>query len=794
MKWFLCSKKSVNAVLIFLSIMIFVLPFSVSVFLLDLCKSLIIKDKINNNLILLNKLRNEVDYELKKVSETITHILTYDKLILVGNLWDSRKDSSDLWEYFEYYKRFESLNWINGKLKPIMILFIRKGEIIYFTSEEFGSFFTFGFKNFYNYFSPYKMDFNVWYNKVFKKSNDKFRKKFDLHEFQINGKKILALCTSFGIRSTDFDNLLGVFQIIIDVNKFQKLLSEDELSKQGSEIFIYDKGEQKILVSNRVDVNKISNSIIKILKNTKKSVSNSYDEVVIQNIRYVFLRLTSNVFEWDYVCLVPHTNLENGIYGGKAICRVYQTGFIVYIILLSLLIVFFKKGKVFTNQIISSLKNINRESENKIIFFDKLNEIGKKEYEISNTESTNNEVINIINLQQEVLNDMIVEKLLYCWFYTEEKIEKNVQTMGLKVKGKKYLVAVIRVLTYNQQLGVKDIIKNGFKEIKINTKSSLVFYYIYQLTDNDFAIIMASDEDDEGKIKQNVNLLLKLIGSKLESEVCGKYIMTVGRIFNTFEECKLSFLDAKELIELYNFTTTENTENRIVWYYDTELKNDIWYPIEIEEKLMSLANLGKFSEIKELLNLLYHKNFVDNNLSLSMKYVLITELIGTIVKIAKRSKLNIDNLCDVKRLYFVIGKKSIDELFDDIRQIFINITEQIRSNKKASREKLIEEILEFIHKNAFNSNMGISFIAEKFNLCESYFSHIFKETVGVKFSNYVEKLRIEEACKLIKLKKWNLEEISRMVGYTNVKTFRRAFKRVKGYLPSEMFNMNEEDM
>lgn len=158
-----------------------------------------------------------------------------------------------------------------------------------------------------------------------------------------------------------------------------------------------------------------------------------------------------------------------------------------------------------------------------------------------------------------------------------------------------------------------------------------------------------------------------MIGSKLESEVCGKYIMMVGCIFNIFEECKFLFLDVKEFIELYNFIIIENIENRIVWYYDIELKNDIWYFIEIEEKLMLLVNLGKFFEIKELLNLLYYKNFVDNNLLLSMKYVLIIELIGIIVKIVKRLKLNIDNLCDVKRFYFVIGKKSIDELFDDIR-------------------------------------------------------------------------------------------------------------------------------
>ncbi|ADL42944.1 transcriptional regulator, AraC family [Caldicellulosiruptor obsidiansis OB47] len=793
MKCFLCSKKNVNVVLFFLSIMIFVLPFLLSVFLLDLSKSLLIKDKINNNLILLNKLRDKVDYELKEMNEIVTRVLTNGKLIWVGNLWDLRENSSDLWEYFEYYKHFECINWINGELKPIVILFLRKGEIIYFTSEEFGSFFTFGFKNFYNYFSPYRMDFRVWYNEVFNKSNDKSKNKLKSHEFQINGKKISALYTTFDIPSNNSDNLLGILQVIIDINKFQKLLSENELSRQGSAIFIYDKGEKKILASNRADVNKIKNSIIKILNVAKNSGSNPYDVVVIQNIRYVFLRLTSNVCEWDYIYLVPYNNLENEIYSSKAIYRLYQTGFTFYIILMGLFIIYLKKGKGLIKQLTSSLKNVNMENENKTIFFEKLNEIEEKEHEISNHKSTNSEIINIINLQQEVLNDMIIEKLVYGWFHNEETMERNIQSVGLKVRGKKYLVAIIRVLSYNQQVRLKDIIKKDFKDIEIDARISLVFYYVYQLTDNDFAIIMAFDEDDEEKVKQSVDLLLKSIGGKLEIEVCGKCIMTVGRIFDTLSECKLSFLDAKELIELYKFTKTGNIEKGVVWYYDTEEKNDIWYPIEIEEKLMSLANLGKTSEIEEILNLLYYKNFAEKNISLSMKYLLITELIGTIVKIAKRSKLNIENLCDVKKLCFVIEENIIDRLFEDIKQVFINIAEKIRSNRKASKEKLIEEILEFINKNAFNPNMGISFVAERFNLCDSYFSHIFKEAVGVKFSDYVEKLRIEEACKLIKLKKWNLEEISKMVGFTNIKTFRRAFKRVKGYLPSEMFNINEED-
>lgn len=775
--------------------MIFILPVLLSTFLLDLSKNLLIKGRINNDLIFLNQLRDKADYKIKEVSDIVTRIITNEELAWLGNLWSSKENSMDLWEYLEYYKQFKNVNWVDRELTPIIILFLRKGEIVYFSSEEFGSCFTFGFENFYNYFSPCRTDYTIWYNEMFNKSNNKSKSKLKLHEFKINGKRILALYATFDIPPNNSDNPLGIFQVIIDIDKFQELLTENILSKQGSTILIYDKVGNKVLASNKSDINKIKSNIIKVLNKIKNSVSNPYDIVVIQNVRYVFSRLASNVCEWDYIYLMPYNCIAKEIYGSKLISKLYQAIFIIYVIIFSILLVIcLKKGKRLLEQSTFELKAINIENENKVISSVKLDWLEKVKHEVLNLKSINNEIINIINIQQEVLNDMVIEKLLYGYFNYEEKLEKDIERVGLKVKGKRYLVAIIRVLSCNREVKIRDIIKNGFQEVKIDMRISLVFYYVYQLTDHDFAIIMAFDEDDEKKIKSSVDLLLKLMNKKLEIEASGKSIMAVGRIFNTLSECKLSFFDAKELIELDKFNTTACIERGVVWFCDMKQKNDVWYPIEIEEKLISLAILGKISEVKEILDLLYYRNFAEGNLSLSMKYILITDLVGTIVKIAKRSEQNIDNLCDIKKLYFMMTENGIDKSFEDIKQIFINIAEQIKSNRKASKERLIEEMLEFINKNAFNPNMSISFVVEKFNLCESYFSHIFKETVGVKFSDYVEKLRIEEACKLIKLKKWNLEEISKMVGFTNIKTFRRAFKRVKGYLPSEIFNINGEDV
>lgn len=166
------------------------------------------------------------------------------------------------------------------------------------------------------------------------------------------------------------------------------------------------------------------------------------------------------------------------------------------------------------------------------------------------------------------------------------------------------------MLSLTKQVRTRDIIKNELESIRVDSKINLVFYYVYQLADSDLALILAFDEDEDEKVSQNVNLWLRLIGDRLVIKICHKYLIAVGRIVNNIDECRISFLDAKEIIEANKLITTENVENGILWYYNVVKKdNNIWYPIEIEERLMLLVNLGKISEIEEILHLLYYKNF-----------------------------------------------------------------------------------------------------------------------------------------------------------------------------------------
>ena len=63
---------------------------------------------------------------------------------------------------------------------------------------------------------------------------------------------------------------------------------------------------------------------------------------------------------------------------------------------------------------------------------------------------------------------------------------------------------------------------------------------------------------------------------------------------------------------------------------------------------------------------------------------------------------------------------------------------------------------------------------------------LFKKNIGETFLNYTEKIRIDRACKMILEQSGrSLESIASDCGYVNQVSFRRAFKKVTGVLPSQ---------
>lgn len=94
------------------------------------------------------------------------------------------------------------------------------------------------------------------------------------------------------------------------------------------------------------------------------------------------------------------------------------------------------------------------------------------------------------------------------------------------------------------------------------------------------------------------------------------------------------------------------------------------------------------------------------------------------------------------------------------------------------------DIESYIQKN-YKSNISLKSIAEAFYINPVYLGQLFKKKFGMYFNDYLHKLRIEEAMRLLKMTELKVYEIAYMVGYTDNTYFGSKFEKVAGMSPSQ---------
>lgn len=96
----------------------------------------------------------------------------------------------------------------------------------------------------------------------------------------------------------------------------------------------------------------------------------------------------------------------------------------------------------------------------------------------------------------------------------------------------------------------------------------------------------------------------------------------------------------------------------------------------------------------------------------------------------------------------------------------------------------LRDIVSFCAQN-YSENLSLSMLEEHLHLNKYYISHLFSGKLGIRFNDYINSLRISEACKLLGNSDLSVTEISERVGFNTLRTFNRAFVKQIGLSPSE---------
>lgn len=108
------------------------------------------------------------------------------------------------------------------------------------------------------------------------------------------------------------------------------------------------------------------------------------------------------------------------------------------------------------------------------------------------------------------------------------------------------------------------------------------------------------------------------------------------------------------------------------------------------------------------------------------------------------------------------------------------------SDKQYTRnQEAVLKAAEYIKKNYHSKDISLLRVSAEVSLSQYYFSHIFKYEFGISFIEYLTKVRIEAAAKLLKNKRLNINQVAYAVGYQDPNYFSKVFKKHIKFSPVE---------
>ena len=168
----------------------------------------------------------------------------------------------------------------------------------------------------------------------------------------------------------------------------------------------------------------------------------------------------------------------------------------------------------------------------------------------------------------------------------------------------------------------------------------------------------------------------------------------------------------------------------------------------------SVANIGQY--FYDLFEIILEK------LNLYLKLQLGTE------------KLNLNQL---------LSQRTVTDLKGNVLDILDRISGLLINEEEASNEFLLKEIKQYMYEH-LQDDISLQDVADRMFFSTVYFSRFFKKQTGETFSNYLLRIRMEQAVKLLQENK-KVTEISEFCGYHDPSYFTRIFKEYYKYTPKD---------
>ncbi|OHR67063.1 hypothetical protein HMPREF3291_11780 [Bacillus sp. HMSC76G11] len=336
---------------------------------------------------------------------------------------------------------------------------------------------------------------------------------------------------------------------------------------------------------------------------------------------------------------------------------------------------------------------------------------------------------------------------------TEEQIKEICGKIQLDLSSESYYTGVIDS-------------KNGIEIVKKHLEKSDMKSYCF-LDQKERAVILSEDK--------NIFPFLK--------EQLGSVSIGFSEGKTDFRHLKASYLEAAEAVK-YGFLYPRN---QLIHYNDIQFREEnVLPPIEEIKKIKNMLGTVREQEIKSLLlKILDYEKIT--TYSISYLEEVNREMNRLIFDsfFARFGEESAETFKRISKTGCLYSFRDFYHYLHETQNLLMRLHEYMKQTKSISSEQNhLEQAMQFIQENYYK-DLNLAVVSNHISLNYSYFSHVFKESTGQNFVDYLKQIRILNSKKWLRESDLKVFEISEKVGYKNPKQFARVFREIEGISPKE---------
>lgn len=302
-------------------------------------------------------------------------------------------------------------------------------------------------------------------------------------------------------------------------------------------------------------------------------------------------------------------------------------------------------------------------------------------------------------------------------------------------------------------------------------------------SDSLVVLLHAPRETEAGSSRAHVRQVAQHIQEKVFNELGMQVTIGIGR----------SYADPCEIYKSYHEALSAQRQqfnlgdHQIIHVEDVPFfqESPFHYPFQCERTVMEKVRCGDRKQAKTALKELLEEMFA-NRAGMEIIRASVLELLIVLTRSAVEGGANIEqltllNFSCIQQLTACKNKEQIEQWMMEYVDHFMD---NMLENRSSVNTRLINSACEYIMKN-YQRNILLEEVAQTVHLSPFYFSRLFKKEKGYNFADFVTRVRLDRAKKLLQNRDYTVVRIAAEVGYQDASYFCRAFRKAAGMTPNQ---------